>query len=80
MVVPLVDNTNSCPQKSLDDDTWIHIPKLTNLVSLFVGDLVTTSWDPPMSFLEMLSNLIQLETLYLHRISRDIYDNMVSPV
>ena len=80
MVVPLVDNTNSCPQRALNDATWTHITKLTNLVSLFVEDLVTTQWDPPMSFLEMLSNLIQLETLHLHRISRDIYDNMVSPV
>jgi hypothetical protein len=75
-----VNNVNLCPQSSLDLDTWIHITNLTNLVSLIIED-VDMRMDERMSFLEMLSNLNQLETLHLSSISQTILaGHMVSPI
>lgn len=67
------------PQDSLDRNTCSHIANLTNLVSLFIDDI--DMWmDEPVSFLAMLSNLTQLETLHLHSISNTTCVGMVSPV
>jgi hypothetical protein len=77
MAVPSVGHTNLYSQDSLDSNTWVHIAKLTNLVFLSVSPHLLI--DPPISFSEMLSSLICLETLDLWSIPKPIYDrHMVS--
>ena len=64
-------------QDSIDHKTCLHTAKLTNLVSLFIDD-IDVWMNEPVSFLAMLSNLTQLETLHLYSIYNTSCVDMVS--